>query len=201
MKSNLAVLNYLIIFVTCGFQISCTGERDIKSYSFPPSYSRWTKPFEVTDTCIYSSDIKQHDTIIFYKKASSFSRTNNIGQGYSKTFSSSVDYELTKGSYHQFTNKYLNTDAKSFVSISKSFDLIDSTNDTQTNIEIYFLGLLYNNNFIDTVNMKKTQINFDFDNAVYKNLNINEGIRSFNFDFSKGIISFIDLNNHKWSRN
>lgn len=37
---------------------------------------------------------------------------------------------------------------------------------------------------------------FDGKNAIYKGVNINEGIKSFTFDFDKGVVSFVDKNNN-----
>jgi hypothetical protein len=67
--------------------------------------------------------------------------------------------------------------------------------------EISFLGLVFDEDYVNKIiNTKDSSIIFSSENAQYKGVNINEGIKSFRFDFNKGIVSFIDKHEIEWVR-
>jgi len=180
-----SILAIAFLIVTCHPQKSSFTQNDL----------RWLQPFETDDTVIYQSSNKLTDTIIFFSAESTKSTTSGFEQGFYTTYSKSVRYKLTNSSYHIFTQ----VDGRD--STAYLFTIDRDTNAPGAGMELYFLGLLFNNNFLDSLtNAKATQITFNESNAAYRNLNIVEGIKSFNFDFKKGITSFIDNNNIKWIR-
>ena len=99
MKNTIKILMpSLITLVICTIQ-SCVKKNAKMNIS--DKYLRWTNPYKDNDTVIFLSSTGLVDTVFFYKSTYSSGETRNFEQGYTKTFSISVDYALSKNSYHK----------------------------------------------------------------------------------------------------
>jgi len=140
----------------------------------------------------FRSSRGQIDTVIFYPAV--IDTFSSVEQGLYNENILRIAYELTDNSYHRLISKSVNEEPEYFISFSKE-------KASSSSKEISFLGLLFSNDYINKViNKKDSLIVFSQGNAKYKDVNINEGIKSFNFNFKKGILSFIDKNDIEWVR-
>ncbi len=179
---------------------ACTTRKDV---AFDNNDLKWLRPFNTTDTIIYRSQNGLSDTITFFQQESNRSSVSSFEQGSYTTYSKSVTYKLTDSSYHKFIQ--VNSNGIQVYSNSKKqylFSLSKSNNQTETGMEISFLGLIFNESYLKSLRTDSIKVlTLDEVKAAYKNMNVTEGIKTFDFDFQKGIISFIDYNNVKWKRN
>jgi hypothetical protein len=181
----------ILVSIIAILLFSCNSRK----ISFSKNELQLLRPFQSVDTVIYQSKNSLRDTIIFYNQENSKSSVNNFEQGFYTTYSINVRYKLTKGSYHKFVQSNAEDESSYLISLSKN------TNAVNADIEVYFLGLLFNNAYLNGLkNDGMKTITFDESTAEYKNLNIIEGIKSFDFNFQIGIVSFIDNNNLRWVR-
>jgi hypothetical protein len=191
-KTQFFIIIVLLLFSACSR----------KKVRFDQSELKWLQPFNKTDSIVYQSENGLRDTIIFFGQQSSSSSVNNMEQGFYNTYSMNVKYELTYNSYHKFIK--INSIGEQVNGNDESRDLLSinkSNNTTGTAMEFYFLGLLFNQDFLGSIRTDSIRtLKLDETNAVYKELNIKEGIKNFEFDFNKGIVSFIDHNGIKWER-
>ena len=183
-------LNNLILIFAIIFLNSC-----IQNSSFSKEELGFFKPYFKADTAIYKSLKGQLDTVIFTKMTIDTVEVRSIEQGFYNNNILRVSYKLTENSYHKVTVKSINNEPDDFLSISKA-------KNSHSSKEIYFLGLLFDEEYFDKIiNIIQTEvIVFDESKAKYKDANINEGIKSFKFSFTKGILSFVDKNNVEWLR-
>lgn len=180
----------LILSISTLCFVSCNSHKKI---AFNENELKWLAPFNSIDTTIYQSENNLIDTIIFYPQESSKSSVSDFERGFYSTYSNSVKYRLTGSSYHKFVQINGGNESKFLISMGKD-DI-----PTSTSMEFYFLGLLFNQTYLDKLKNDTGQVvNFDEADAAYKELNIVEGIKSFEFDFKKGIISFVDKNDIHW---
>lgn len=120
-------------------------------------------------------------------------KMRNLEQGFRDERTLQVRYTLTQGSYHQFVFPSKNTEPENFLSVT------DNDNWTKPMLELSFLGSIYDNSFFDKAKQDNNRIvHFDRSSSIYHGVNIAEGIKSFDFDMEKGIVSFIDKFDRKW---
>jgi hypothetical protein len=187
-RLTLALKNLLFIIVVTFLFQSCSS-----SASFTDKELRWFRPFQHVDTCIFISENGLSDTIIFQGADTLTAKMRNLEQGFRDEKTLQVKYILTKDSYHQFVFPSKNTEPENFVSVT------DNDNWTKPMLELSFLGSIYDNSFFDKVKQNNNKVvHFDAANSIYRGVNIAEGIKSFDFDFDKGVISFTDKFNRKW---
>jgi hypothetical protein len=198
-KLNHKIPQFFFIMVLTLFS-ACTTRKKV---TFDQSELKWLQPFNKTDTIVYQSANGFRDTIIFFGQQSSSSNVNNMEQGFYSTHSMSIKYKLTYNSYHKFIK--INSAGEQVNGNDESSYLLSinkSNNTTGTAMEFYFLGLLFNEDFLSTIRTDSVKtLTLNETNAFYTELNVKEGIRSFEFSFQKGIISFLDHNGIKWERN
>jgi hypothetical protein len=162
--------------------------------SFTSEEMRFVRPFENDSVVVYKSAQGQVDTIKFLKLRSDTIRYRNIEQGFYNENALTVGYELTDNSFHKITVQSLDKEPEHFLLFLKA-------KNSHSSKEISFLGLVFDKEYINKIlNTKDSLIIFSRENARYKGVNINEGIKSFKFDFNKGIVSFIDKNDIEWAR-
>ena len=171
---------------------SCTGNA-----SFNHEETRFTEPFKNTNIVVYKSALGQIDSIKFFKRELDTIKYRNFSQGFYNENILNVKYQILNHSYHKLdfgaglSNYGL---VESFLSFLKSKNGHD-------NKEISFLGLAFDEDYISKIlNTKDSSIIFSSENALYKSVNIKEGIKSFKFNFEKGIISFVDKKGIVWVR-
>jgi hypothetical protein len=161
--------------------------------TFTQSELKFVKPFYKTDTVIYTSENGQADTIVFNAFTEDTLKLRNLEQGFYNETQLRVRYSLTINSFHKITVKSVNNEPDDFISFG-------NVKHSHSYKQICFLGLIFDEKYLDEVDVSQlNEITFTQDNATYKNVNINAGIKSFRFDFNKGILSFVDNNNIKWS--
>lgn len=167
---------------------SCTGNA-----SFTSEEMRFVAPFEKDSIVIYKSEEGQLDTIRFLKLKIDTIRYRSIEQGFYNENALTIGYELTSNSYHKITVQSINNEPEHFLLFIKA-------RKSHSSKEISFLGLVFDEDCINKIlNRKDSSIIFSRENAQYKGVNINEGIKSFKFDFKHGVISFIDKNDIEWN--
>jgi hypothetical protein len=168
---------------------SCTGNA-----SFTSEEMRFVKPFEIDSVIVYKSEQGQIDTVRFFKLKIDTIRYRNIEQGFYNESALTVGYELTNNSFHKITVQSINKEPEHFLLFLKA-------KKSHSSKEISFLGLVFDEDYVNKIiNTKDSSIIFSSENAQYKGVNINEGIKSFRFDFNKGIVSFIDKHEIEWVR-
>jgi hypothetical protein len=166
----------------------------MQNATFSNDELRFLKPFLRTDTAIYQSSTGLIDTILFHQAMNDTAKVRSIEQGFYNNNRLLVSYELTNNSYHKFTVKAVNNEPENFIQFTKAKGSHQSK-------EIRFLGMVFSQEYLNKLNVKnKNKVTFNVNNATYNEVNINEGIKSFVFDFDKGITSFIDIKNIKWEK-
>ena len=163
------------------------------SSPFTDKELKWFKPFSKIDTSVFITDGGLSDTVIFYGIDTTIFKTRNLEQGFRNEKTLKVTYALTKNSYHKFISLTVKDEPEKFISVT------DEDNWTKPSIEICFLGSIYDNTFVDKIGDDTNKIvHFDEASANYKGVNIVEGIKSFEFDFKNGVVSFVDKFDRKW---
>jgi hypothetical protein len=187
-KSNSYVLITVFAVMVHLFS-SCTGNA-----SFTSEEMRFVKPFGKDSVVIYKSAEGMIDTIRFLKIKIDTIKYRNFEQGFYNENTLTVGYELTKNSFHKITVQSIDSEPEHLLLFLKA-------KDSHSSKEISFLGLVFDENYINKIAGSKDRvIVFSSENARYTGVNINEGIKSFKFDFSKGVVSFIDKNDVEWVR-
>jgi len=162
--------------------------------SFSSEELRFTKPFSDNLVAVYKSETGQVDTITFLKWKVDTIKYRNLEQGFYNENTLSVGYKLTNNSFHKIT-------VKGVGETSENLMLFIKAKNSHSSKEFCFLGLLFDESYLNNIMASKYgTIIFSQENAKYKDVNINEGIKSFTFSFEKGITSFIDKNNKEWKR-
>lgn len=149
------------------------------------------KPFTQIDTVIYVSSTGLVDTIMFLPAKVDTVRYRSFEQGFYDQYVLNVRYTLTQGSFHRFAvvDKFHNPERFYNCSVS---DISDR--------ELSFLGLIFDNHYLNTLSFDTTTTTFDGEKATYKEVNINNGISSFKFNSKVGVISYIDARGNEWVR-
>lgn len=184
--------NFLLTVIVMELFSSCTGNA-----SFTQKEMRFTEPFKEDQIVIYKSSLGQMDSIKFFKVGIDTVKYRNFSQGFYNENVLRVKYQLLNNSYHKIDygaglSNYELED--NFLSFLKS-------KNGHSDKEIGFLGLGFDEDYVNEILTKKDSvIIFSQENAKYKGLNINVGIRSFTFSFENGIVAFIDKNNKEWKR-
>ncbi|HKC68019.1 MAG TPA: hypothetical protein VKG26_07295 [Bacteroidia bacterium] len=155
----------------------------------------WYKPFTKTHSVIFISEKGDRDTIIFKAPEHGSESKRDFEQGFYNANFLSVNYDFTKGSYHQFA---MMSDGKTrydqdFVSIYKS-------SAGYSDLEIGFIGTLFNANIKNVQQVNDTIYFFDSNKADYVGMNVQKGINSFTFNTRLGVVEFVDDKNIKWTR-
>jgi hypothetical protein len=178
--------NILIVITLVCLILSCNVKK------FDSEDLMWFKSFSKTDTIIFISDKYEKDTIIFFKTESWKESIRDFERGFYDTHTLIVQYSLTKGSYHQSSSP------------TKKDNLLRLTNKSgsdHTEFEIKFLGIIFNGNELKNIEkIDDKHVLFDRTKATYPEINISEGIKSFKFNFYKGVIEYTDIRNIKWKR-
>jgi len=178
--------NLLPIFVTMFIISSC-----MSNSSFNSEELKYVNPYLKSDTAVFKSFRGLIDTIIFSSINVDTVKYRNFAQGYYNENILRVSYKLTNNSFHKLLNNSANGEPVDFISFSKA-------KDSHYSKEIYFLGLLFDENYLDQLKSTGHYIIFKSDKAKYTGLNINKGIKSFKFSFAKGVESFDD--DEEWIR-
>ena len=166
-----------------------------ENISFSPDEMNFFAPFQKANTIIYQSDKGGlNDTICFSKSEIKEYKIRHIELGFYNQNDLFTSYMLSKGSYHKITNQSIDGRPYYFIFFSKSTD-------SNSSKIISFLGLSFDDKYIDLVLKRKNQIVvFDKKDARYNGININKGIKSFKYNLEKGVISFIDEDDIMWNR-
>lgn len=180
---------FFVIFILL-IQIftSCLGNA-----TFTKDEIRFMKPFFKENIIIFKSNIGQIDTITFLKYNVDTLKFRNIEQGFYNENRLFVGYKLSKGSYHKITLNSIYETPEKFLSFTKA-------KNSHSSKEISFLGLIFDENFMDKNISNIDKIIFNKQNAIYSGININDGIKSFTFNFEKGIISYVDKKGNIFTR-
>ena len=188
MKKVPKIISISLALITITLISSCLGV-----VPFSASELKFVKPFTKTDTIVYTSEKGQIDTIIFSAVVYDTMKVRHIERGYYDENRIRVIYALTENSYHKLITGSVNWKGEDFLHFSK-------TKQSSSSKEIGFLGLLFSREYIESIDVnKQNEITFSETNATYKDVNINEGIKSFQFSFDEGVLSFIDNNNIRWT--
>ena len=183
--------------MTCNLitaMLFCFTSACMQNSTFSEDELRFAKPYSKTDTAIYKSETGLIDTILFHSEINDTVEVRNIEQGFYNNRRLLVSYKLSDNSYHKFTVKSVNNEPNYFIHFAKAKGSHQSK-------EISFLGMVFSEEYLNKIDVcNKNEIIFSEGNATYNEANINEGIKSFVFDFDKGITSFIDTHNLKWRR-
>ncbi len=184
MNKLLTILLVSAITLLCScFGVDPFSQNDLK----------FVKPFNKTDTVIYTSEKGQVDTIIFSAVSNDTLKLRNLEQGFYDENRIKVSYALTKNSYHKLSTGEVHNEPHHFIQFAQA-------KHSHSSKEIYFLGLIFDQEYIESIDVNnKSEFTFSHENAIYEEVNINEGIKSFTLNFDKGILSFIDKNNIKWT--
>ena len=188
------ILAYTIALIAITLLSSCLG---IGAIEFSQEDLQWFKPYSIAQRVIYTSDKGEYDTITFHKIDTIKYSVRNIEQGFYDNISYSVPYEFSEGSYHQFAT--MSGTAKRYdqdiIRISKS------SSSNYTDKEIIFIGMIYDNHELKTLNsIGSNTYYFDNNHATYPEVNVVEGIKDFNFNCQSGIINYTDIRGVKWHR-
>lgn len=177
----------------CAFLlIGCTGHTyEVEDPTI--GEAMWFKPFTRTDTFIYVSDQGEQDSIVFHAPTTTTDSTRDPEQGYSNTTYWTVNYELTKGSFHQFA---LMSDGAQrydhdFVNVYKSSAGYGS-------LEIDFIGTLFSDSIENVQELNDSTYFLDSRRADYDGMNVEQGVNSFTFHTRRGVIAFVDDRNVNW---
>jgi hypothetical protein len=181
--------NLMVITIAIFFMNSC-----IRNSSFNKEELKFVKPYLKENTVIFQSPQGYMDTIVFSNSVIDTVELRNLSQGYYNENILRVTYKITSKSFHKLFEQSLSNELIDFISFSKA-------KNSHSSKEIYFLGLLFNEDYLDGIINENTGeiIVFKSDKAKYTGLNINKGIKSFKFSFTKGIESFID-DSGEWIR-
>lgn len=155
----------------------------------------WYKPFTKTDSVVFISDKGEKDTIIFKVPESASDSTRDFEQGFSNTNYLTVNYDFTKGSYHQFA---IMGDGKTHY--DQDFVNAYKSSAGYSSLEISFIGTLFSENIQEVQKVNDTTYFFDSNKADYSGMNVEKGINSFTFNTRLGVIEFVDDRNVKWNR-
>ena len=186
-------MRLLLIILTITF-MSCSNQT-YKIDDFTSDELIWYKPFKKTHSVVFISEKGERDTIIFKAPESESDSTRDFEQGFSNTNYFTVNYDFTKGSYHQFA---MMSDGKThydqdFLNASKS-------SAGYYNLEIGFIGTLFSDNIKNVQRVNDTTYFFDSNKADYSGMNVEKGINSFTFNTRLGLLKFVDERNIKWTR-
>jgi hypothetical protein len=181
-KNLLLTIVVVVLFQNCS-----------SSASFTDKELKWFRPFRNVDTSIFVTENGLCDTIIYFGIDTLAAKMRNLEQGFRNERTLQIGYTLTKNSYHKFVFPAKDTQPENFISVT------DNDNWTKPMLELSFLGSIYDNSFFDKAKQdNKGVVHFDSTSSIYHGINIAEGIKSFDFDLEKGIVSFIDKFNRKW---
>jgi hypothetical protein len=183
-KNDLYIVLIGLLFQSCSSKAPFTNNE-----------LKWFRPYEKIDTSIFISE-QEHlaDTIIFFGTDTTIVKLRNLEQGFRNEKTFKITYLLTDNSYHKLIFLTGKKEPENFISVT------DNDNWTKPLMEITFLGSIYDNSFLDKRKNDTTGIvHFDKASANYRGVNVAEGIESFDFDFKKGIIGFMDKFNRRWS--
>lgn len=182
----------LVPFFLCFVLVSCWAEQ----VDFTPSDMKWFQAFQKDTTLVFTCKEGLNDTVTFYQAQVSYAKTRNLEQGFYNTKGGSVKYTVTPGSFHQPVQmEGVELSPESFVALSKSSDSKAASG------EIKFLGLIFDvsgkdNFLLDTAAV----VVFREEKARYAGMNWKEYVSGFEFDTTKGIISYWDKEGHRWFR-
>ena len=193
MTTRNIVLYFYVAFIVFTIN-SC-----IKVKDFTKQDLKWFTPYNKSNTVIFISKKGELDTIIFYQTTASSDTIRNFEQGYYNENHLSVQYKLTRGSYHQFAlmgdgNKRYD---QNIFNLSKS-----SSNDKST-LEITFLGTLFNGKELNNIKqINAEEYYFDSKKATYVGMDEEQGkaINNFTFDIKIGIVKYTDQRGIEWTR-
>jgi hypothetical protein len=146
-------------------------------------------PFKKTDTIVYVSSVGiKYDTIIFFSPKRDTLKFRSFEQGFYDQYVLKLNYTVSLNSYHKILNQ---NEVVLFYSSSVS--------DIRSK-ELCFLGLIFDEDVLNHLPIDKEIITFNGEQAKYRGMNINEGIKSFDFSVREGIISYIDTTGAVWKR-
>ena len=167
----------------------------VSNSSFSQEELKFVNPYLKSDTAIFKSSQGLLDTIMFASNIVDTVKVRNLSQGYYNENILRVTYKLTSNSFHKLFQQSVSSELVDFISFSK-------VKNSHSSKEISFLGLLFDTDYLEELIKTNTSDNIIFkgDKAQYTDLNINKGIKSFTFNFTKGVISFIDDDNSEWLR-
>jgi hypothetical protein len=158
---------------------------------------RFTKPFKKDQIVIYKNTLGEVDSIKFFKWELDTIKYRNFSQGFYNENILRVKYQLLNHSYHKIN---YGAGLSNYELVDNYFSFMKSRNG-HSDKTIDFLGLAFDRTYINKIiATSDSSVVFDKNHAEYTGLNINEGINNFKFNFKKGIISFVDNRNVKWTR-
>src|SRR5437763_10836489 len=148
---------------------SCTG-----NVSFTQNEMRFTEPFKKDQVIIYKSSLGQIDSIKFFKRQIDTVKYRNFSQGFYNENIFRVKYQLLNNSYHKID---YGAGLSNYKLVDNFLSFLKSKNG-HSDKEISFLGLGFDEEYINKIiSSKDSVLVFRYENARYKGVNINEGIK------------------------
>jgi len=186
-------MKYLILILIITI-ISCFNET-YKVDDFSADVLKWYNPYTKTDTVIFVSEKDDRDTIIFQLPESASDSIRDFEQGFSNINYLTVNYNFTKGSFHQFRKM---TDGKT----RYKQNLLNAYKFSSgyESFEISFIGTIVSKNIRKIKKLNDTIYYIDSEKADYSRMNVEKGIKSFKFSTKLGILEYLDDRNTKWKR-
>jgi hypothetical protein len=158
--------------------------------TFDPAYEQFLSPFSTKQVAIFSS-VEKADTFIFYPVEERQEKIRHLERGFYDSYTKSVEYELTPGSYHY----NMSSSRRYFYAITNKSSI------DKTSAWLHFLELGYDEDKLNTL-IKANPIIFTRSTArdSFTIVNQDHCIKDFKFEREKGIIEFNDCRGHVWRR-
>jgi hypothetical protein len=178
------------LLLVAGLFIGCERRGDDSSAERP--YAYLIEPYGERRLEIFHSEGRS-DTMIFYPVREEVEQVRHLERGFYDERHYRVDHELTPGSYHRLSSNSDGTRRKRFIGIT------EKSGRKGASVELYFLGSIFDKDGLP-LDLEAESVVLSDSTALYSGININEGIRSFTFDRTLGVVEFVDLNGHHWKR-
>jgi hypothetical protein len=138
---------------------------------------------------------KRYTCLIFKAPELTSDSTRNLEQGFSNTNYLTVNYDFTKGSYHQsaMTSDGKNRYEHWFVNSYKS-------SADYSSVEITFIGTFFSDSIKNIQKVNDSTYFFNSNKADYSGMNVEKEIKNFTFNTKLGVTEFVDDRNIKWTR-
>ena len=182
------LLIFTIVLTSC-------FDQSYKVDDFSNEELMWFKPFTKTDTFIFISEKSERDSIIFKAPQFASDSIRSFKQGFHNTTYMTVNYDFTKGSYHQFA---MMGDGKT--RYSQNFVNTYKSSSGHVTLEICFIGTVFNDTIKHVQKIYDTTFIFDSKEADYSGVNVEKKIKNFTFNTNLGVIEYIDNRHIKWTR-
>ncbi len=173
-----------------GCEMDSSSEMQV-SYGGAVPPVKWVKPFAVEKTVVFVSSKGERDTFFFRPFRRTFRKVKSFELGSYDEVTVAVDYRLSWGSYH----KRFESPADS--AYHPLFNMLDFGPAFRTH-ELSFLGLLFDEDVVDSVRDSVGCVYFDARRAKFSGLWMLIDIKGFTFCFDDGVVGFVDERGVEW---